>query len=383
MAPFSLPSRVHGKISYRFLLQSLLLLSLLLWLSGEAKVFAELAEPAGAIVSRSERDVVLLTQLEHPAQIGIRPAMPNQERRHQKSQIPEKYDVTRIGERRVDRGLNMYSIEQEQVMGKRMADEIERRCRIVKDPIITGYIEQLGQRLVQNSDAKIMFTIKVIDSDEINAFALPGGYFYVNTGLILAAQNEAELAGVMAHEIAHVAARHATRNMTKIQLWNIVSIPMVFFGGPVGMALRQASSIAFPMSVTKFSRDAEREADLLGIEYEYAAGYDPGSFVNFFERLRARESKRNFMAKVFASHPMNRDRIQRAQKEIDTMLPPRDEYVVDTSEFEEVQLRLLQVMNEMPVLNRHHQRADGPVLRRRTTETPPPANPEESKPRQN
>jgi hypothetical protein len=381
MTPLSLRSPVVGKISCPSSVQSLLLVTLLLWLSGQMRAFAELAEPAGVVVSRSEHDVIVLTQLEQQKEIGASIGIQAPDDHRHKSRIPEKYDITRIGERRVDRGLNMYSIEQEQIMGKRMADEIESRCRMVKDPIITGYIERLGQRLVRNSDAKIMFTIKVIDSDEVNAFALPGGYFYVNTGLILAAQNEAELAGVMAHEIAHVAARHATRNMTKIQLWNIASIPMVFFGGPVGMALRQASSIAFPISVTKFSRDAEREADLLGIEYEYAAGYDPGSFVNFFERLKARESKRNFMARAFASHPMNRDRIQRAQKEIDTMLPPKDEYIVDTSEFEEVQLRLLQVMNEMPVLNRHHGRSGGPVLRRRT-ETGP-SNPDESRPPHN
>lgn len=381
MAPLSLRSSLHRKISCQSVVQILLPMMLLLWLSGEMKAFAELAEPAGAVVSRSERDVIILTHLEQQTAMGAPPEVRAPDHQRQKSRIPEKYDVTRIGERHVDRGLNMYSIEQEQVMGKRMADEIESRCRIVKDPIITGYIERLGQRLVRNSDAKIMFTIKVIDSDEVNAFALPGGYFYVNTGLILAAQNEAELAGVMAHEIAHVAARHATRNMTKIQLWNIASIPMVFFGGPVGMALRQASSIAFPISVTKFSRDAEREADLLGIEYEYAAGYDPGSFVNFFERLKIRESRRNFMAKAFASHPMNRDRIQRAQKEIDTMLPPKDEYIVDTNEFEEVQTRLLQVMNQMPVLNRHHGRPGGPVLRRRT-ETGP-SNPDESRPPHN
>jgi predicted Zn-dependent protease len=378
MAPPSLLSPVLGKTSFQLPVQWLPLLFLLVWISMESPVLAQSGPPQGAIVHRSHRDLDVLTRIDVAPPVTVPPAPQVRSAKTHKSKIPEKYDVTRIGERRVDRGLNMYSRDQEQAIGKRMADELEAHCRIVRDPVVTRYIEDLGQRLVRNSDAKTQFTIKVVDSDEINAFALPGGYFYVNTGLISAAQNEAELAGVMAHEIAHVAARHATRNMTKIQLWNIASIPMVFFGGPIGMALRQASSIAFPMSVTKFSRDAEREADLLGIEYEYAAGYDPGAFVNFFERLKVQESKKNLMAKAFASHPMNRDRIQRAQKEIDTMLPPRDAYIVDTSEFEEVQLRLLHLMNAMPVLNRHQRNPRGPVLRRRSSDTAP-GNPEPPK----
>jgi len=376
MAPRPFLPRVLGKILRSFLGSSLLLLAV----SSNARLIAQSVASASGVLSRTQHELEVLVRMDSIPRV----APPSDLRaKARKSKVPEKYDVTRIGERRVDHGLNMYSMEQEQAMGKRMAEELERRCRIVSDPVVTRYIQDLAQRLVQNSDAKVQFTIKVVDSDEINAFALPGGYFYVNTGLILAAQNEAELAGVMAHEIAHVAARHATRNMTRIQLWNIVYLPLMFFGGPVAMAVRQASSIAFPMSVTKFSRDAEREADLLGIEYEYAAGYDPAAFVNFFERLKARESKRrNLLAKAFATHPMNRDRIERAQKEIDTMLPARDEYIVDTSQFEEVQLHLLQLMNAMPVLHRHQQRPGGPVLRRRTTDTVP-QNPDQSRFRQN
>jgi predicted Zn-dependent protease len=371
MIPPSFVSRVLLKIFCGRSVQALFMLLLVLLVSCDLQLLAQSHDSNNAILSRSRRDLEVLTRMDSIPRVGISASEPVPSETH-KRKIPEKYDVTRIGERRVDHGLNMYSIGQEQAIGKRMAAELEGRCRLITDPMVTHYIADLGERLVRNSDAKIQFTIKVVDSDEINAFALPGGYFYVNTGLILAAQNEAELASVMAHEIAHVAARHATRNMTKVQLWNIVSIPMTFFGGPVGMAVRQISGIAFPMSVTKFSRDAEREADLLGIEYEYAAGYDPAAFVSFFERLKAREHNRNLMAKAFASHPMNRDRIERAEKEIDTMLPPRDEYVVDTSQFQEVQLRLLHLMNAMPVLHHHQQRPGGPVLRRRTTDSVPP-----------
>lgn len=288
-----------------------------------------------------------------------------------KSKVPAKYDVSRIGDRRVDRGLDLYSIAQEQAIGKRMAEKVERQCRLVKDPVVTRYVQNLGQRLVRNSDAKIPFTIKVIDDNQVNAFALPGGYLYVDSGLILAAQNESELASVMAHEIAHVAARHATRNMTKAELWNIASMPLIFFGGPIGMTLRQVSGLAYPMTVMKFSRDAEREADLLGIEYAYAAGYDPASFVNFFERLKANKFKKNFIAKTFATHPMNHDRIERAQKEIATILPPREEYIVDTSAFRDAQERLLDDSGEALILHRGQTRSDGPVLHRRTMDKIP------------
>lgn len=258
----------------------------------------------------------------------------------------KKYDIRKIGERGIGKGMNFYSLEKEQALGKEMASEVEQSVKLVKDPVINEYINRLGQNLVLHSDAKVPFTIKVIDSDEINAFALPGGYFYVNTGLIMAADSESELAGVMAHEIAHVAARHATRNLTKGQLWNFASIPLIFVGGPVGMAVQQAAGLAIPMSMMKFSRNAEREADLLGIEYQYASGYDPASFVDFFEKLKAKEKhKMNFIAKAFSTHPMTKDRVERAEKEIEQLLPPRPQYVVDTSEFQEIKARLGKLLN--------------------------------------
>ncbi|MBV9608273.1 MAG: M48 family metalloprotease, partial [Acidobacteria bacterium] len=218
--------------------------------------------------------------------------------------------------------------------------------RLVTDPMVTEYVNRIGQNIVRNSDARVPFTIKVIDDDEVNAFALPGGFFYVNSGLILAADNEAELAGVMAHEIGHVAARHATKNATKAQIWNLASIPLIFAGGPAGYAVRQAAGLLVPMSFLKFSRNAENEADLLGIEYEYAAGYDPQAFVEFFEKLQARDKKHHSaIAKAFATHPMTEDRVKAAQKAIATYLPPREEYVVTTSDFEEVKEHLYQLTN--------------------------------------
>jgi len=263
------------------------------------------------------------------------------------SHIPKKYDVNEIGDRGIGKGMNFYSIEKEEAIGREMSHEVESQAKLLKDPAINEYVNRIGQNLVRNSDATVPFTIKIVESDEVNAFALPGGFFYVNTGLIMAADSEAELAGVMAHEIAHVAARHATKNMTKGQLFNFASIPLIFIGGPVGYAVQQAAGIALPMGFLKFSRDAEREADLLGLEYQYKTGYDPGSFVSFFEKIKAQEKQKgNFISKAFATHPMTSDRVSRAQKEISEYLPPRPQYVVDTSEFAEMKARLAGIMNQ-------------------------------------
>jgi predicted Zn-dependent protease len=295
--------------------------------------------------------------------------------------VPTRYDVNRIGNRGVGGGLNIYSLERERAMGKEMAEDVDLQSRMVSDPVITEYVNRIAQTLVRNSDAQVPFTVKVVDEDEINAYALPGGYFYINTGLLLAADNEAQLAGVMAHEIAHVAARHATKNATRAEIFNLASIPLVFVGGPAGYAVRQAASVAVPMTFLKFSRDAEREADLLGLEYAYAAGYDPGEFVHFFETLKAREhEKTSFLAKAFASHPLTEDRIKRVQKEISAFLPPREQYIVTTSEFDEVKARLARFeqryqidggIAEKPLLQRRGPEEessapdDRPTLRRR------------------
>src|ERR1035438_8080466 len=257
--------------------------------------------------------------------------------------------IDSIGNRNVGCGRgagNWYSLDKQVAMGQQYAQQIEHAAKLITDPVVIEYVNRVGQNLVRNSDSKVPFTIKVIDTDEINAFALPGGFFYVNSGLILAADNEAELAGVMAHEIAHVAARHATKNMTRAQIWNIASVPLIFIGGPVAYAISEVASLAVPLGFLKFSRDAEREADLLGLEYDYAAGYDPEAFVEFFEKLKLDEKKKqNLVAKAFATHPMNADRIKAAQDEIRKYLPDRTEYVVDTSEFEDVKLRLARLEN--------------------------------------
>jgi len=287
-------------------------------------------------------------------------------------------DVSLIGQRNVGGGVNFYSLQRERALGHQLAEEVESQSRMVSDPVVTEYVNRVGQAIVRHSDAKVPFTIKVVDDDEINAFALPGGFFYVDSGLILAADSESELAGVMAHEIAHVAARHATRNATKAQIFNLISIPLVFVGGPVGYAVREVAGLAVPMGFLKFSRDAEREADLLGLQYDYAAGYDPQAFVQFFEKLKAGEKQhQGRIAKAFSTHPMTVERIKRAQQEIAGILPAKPQYVDDTSEFHDIKQRLARDVEEHRpdsggpprLVRRDRKEKDkddgGPVLRRK------------------
>lgn len=258
----------------------------------------------------------------------------------------KKKDPDAIGERDVGKGLNWYSIEKEIAMGKSFAMEIERVAKIVDDPIIAEYVNRVGQNLVRNSDSKVPVTIKVIDTEEPNAMALPGGFFYVNTGLIALAENESELAGVMGHEIAHIAARHGTRQATRSGLANLATIPLIFMGGWTGFGVRQAASLAIPLGFLSFSRAFEREADLLGLQYMYKAGYDPNGFVDFFERLESLEKRKpGTISKAFRSHPPTADRIVAAQKNISELLKERPEYVITTSEFEEVKERVIAMSN--------------------------------------
>lgn len=275
-------------------------------------------------------------------------------------------DVDNIGDRNINkRQINFMSLEKEIALGRQLAAEVEKSSKLITDPVITEYVNRVGQNLVRNSDAKVPFTIKVIDSDDINAFALPGGYFFVNTGLILAADEEAELAGVMAHEIAHVAARHGTEQYSKAQLFNYASIPLIFVGGGIGYGVRQAFSLLVPLQFLKFSRSAEREADYLGVQYAYKTGYDPAAFISFFEKIKAQEKhKPGRLAQAFATHPPTDDRIRRSQEEIEKILPDRPQYVLNTSEFDKVKARLIAQENR----KRSDQPGDSkrPTLRRKT-----------------
>jgi predicted Zn-dependent protease len=283
-------------------------------------------------------------------------------------------DVDAIGNREIGgRGLgNWYSLETEIRMGKEYSQIVESSVKLVKDPVITEYVNRIGQNIVRNSDSKLPFTIKVIDANEVNAFALPGGYFYVNSGLLMLADEEAELAGVMAHEVAHVAARHAMRQMTRANFANIASIPLIFVGGGIGYAARSAAGLGLPMTFLKFSRGFEEEADYLGLQYMYKTGYDPKSFMSFFEKMQAREKvKPGTLSKIFASHPPIESRIAKTQKQVETKLPARSEYVVTRSEFDEVRTRLAMLENRRRIPG--EQKETKPTLRRAPKTSQDPA----------
>ncbi len=277
-------------------------------------------------------------------------------------------DVSAIGNRNVgcNKGLgNWYSLESQVRLGKAFSMQVEQSAKVVSDPVVSEYVNRIAQNIVRNSDAKVPFTVKVLDDDSVNAFALPGGYFYVQSGLILAADNEAELAGVMAHEIAHVAACHAARQQTRGNLAQLASIPLIFVGGGIGYGIYEAAGIGVPLTFMKFQRNFEAQADYLGVQYLYSAGYDPQAFPQFFEKVQALEKKRpGFLAKAFESHPPTPGRMGRTQKEISTILPPRPQYVVDTSEFQDVKTRLAALENRRRV---DGGKDKGPTLRRATT----------------
>ncbi|HEY5177406.1 MAG TPA: M48 family metallopeptidase [Terriglobales bacterium] len=284
-------------------------------------------------------------------------------------------NIDAIGNRNVgcNKGMgNWYSLDKQVAMGRAYSQQVEHSAKMVNDPVVTEYINRLGQNLVRNSDAKVPFIIKVIDTDELNAFALPGGFFYVNSGLILAADNEAELAGVMAHEIGHVAACHVAREQTRGNIANLASIALIFVPGgwAVYEGTQAALSIGVPAAFMKFSRTFEAQADFLGMEYMYKAGYDPQAFISFFEKVEALEKKKpGTIAKAFSSHPMTDDRVAAAQQEMKTVLPARDEYIVDTSEFENVKGRLASIQNRHKVQNDKDNK-DRPTLRRATADNP-------------
>jgi beta-barrel assembly-enhancing protease len=275
-------------------------------------------------------------------------------------------DLGDIGNRNVGcgRGIgNWYSLEKQIAMGASYAKQVESSTKLITDPVITEYVNRVGQNLVRNSDAQVPFTIKVVDSDDVNAFALPGGFFFVDSGLILAADDEAELAGVMAHEIAHVAACHAARENTRAQLMNLASIPLIMVGGGIGYAGYEAAGVALPMAFLKFSRGFEAEADYLGVQYMYKSGYDPDAFISFFEKVEAMEKhKPGTIAKAFSAHPQTPDRVEKTQQEISTLLPPLPEYKLDTGEFQAVKARLAELENGHKLTNENDDHR--PSLRR-------------------
>lgn len=287
-------------------------------------------------------------------------------------------DPSLIGKRKINSGTDKLfgwlggSQEKEIALGRQLAVEVEQQAKMIDDPVITEYVNRVGQNIVLHSDAKIPFTIKVIDSDEVNAFALPGGFFFVNKGLILAADNEAELAGVMAHEIAHVAARHAMENQGKLQAINYGLLATIIFGGPIASTIAQnAGGFGQLLSFLQFSRSAESEADSLGVQYLYASGYDGTAMSTMFEKLSAKNKKKpGTISKIFSTHPQSIDR-RDASLSLVARFPEKDEYVISTSEFQRVKAYLLKITNAKAGVTADIDEGDGgkPTLKRRQPES--------------
>ncbi len=285
-------------------------------------------------------------------------------------------DVSAVGNRNIGgRGLgNWYSTNTEIGMGKQYSVELEKSTKFINDPIVTEYVNRIAQNIVKNSDARVPFTVKVIDSDEVNAMALPGGFFFVNSGLILNADTEAEVAGVMAHEIAHVAAHHAVREQTRMNYAQIGTVPLIFVGGGLGYGLYEAANIGVPLTFLQFSRDFEAQADFLGTQYLYRAGYDPQALVTFFEKIENLEKQKpGLISRAFETHPETPDRIQHTQEEIATLLPPRAEYLETTSEFDDVKARLARIENKRKLQDKKN--GNKPTLRKASTQDPNANNP--------
>ncbi|MEO6051259.1 MAG: M48 family metallopeptidase [Pyrinomonadaceae bacterium] len=292
-----------------------------------------------------------------------------------------KDDPSQIGKRNINKGTDKFfgwlggSQEKEMQIGRQIALEVEQQSKLVEDPVVTEYVNRVGQNIVLHSDAKIPFTIKVIDSDEVNAFALPGGFFFVNKGLILAADNESELAGVMAHEIAHVAARHAMENQGKGTFMNYAALAGIIFGGPiVSSVLQNGGGILAGLASVKFSRGAETEADNLGVQYLYAAGYDPTGMSTMFEKLASQNRKKpGTISKLFSTHPQSVDR-RDTSLQLVGRFPEKEEYVISTSEFQRVKSHLLKLTNAKAGVTTDFDQTDDskPTLKKRQPDSTDP-----------
>lgn len=294
------------------------------------------------------------------------PVFAQQTSKSSQKPLSEKENPLMIGKRDLNKHQwNFYSMEKEVALGRQVAADVDRGIKLIDDPVVTEYVNRVGQNIVLHSDAKVPFTIKVVDTDEVNAFALPGGFFYVNKGLVLAADNEAEIAGVMAHEIAHVAARHAVEQATKGELVNLGTIPLIFLGGWLGYGVRQAAGLIIPLGFLKFSRGAEAEADMLGVQYAWAAGYDPNGLITFFEKLDAKEKKKpGTISTLFRTHPPTQDRLA-GVRDLLNRFPEREEYTLNTSDFTRVKSRLMAITNTRK-LEERESGPKRPTLRRRT-----------------
>ena len=236
-------------------------------------------------------------------------------------------------------GINLISVDEEKELGTKFTAEIEKQRQVVTDPEVNGYVDRVGKRLITGArEVPFPFTFKVIKDDSVNAFAVPGGHIYVHTGLIKAAASEEELAGVMAHEINHVVARHGTRQLTQQYGYGLV-LQLVLGDNP-NMLAQLAASLFGKAGMMHYSREMESQADYLGVETMYKAGFNPEGMVTFFAKLeQPNQAPPGQLTKFFSSHPYTADRLQSVRSEIAT-LPPKAYRPEDPETFMRIKARL-------------------------------------------
>lgn len=275
-----------------------------------------------------------------------------------------------IGNRKVA-GWSLISRQKEMAIGKQYAEQIDHSAKLIKDPVVNEYVNRVEQNIAQNSDAQFPISVRVIDDPSINAFTLPGGFMFVDSGTILAADNEAELAGVLAHETGHVAERSWASEMTKREIMQFAMLPLMFTPMSIGTyyAVSGIMSTGIPIAFLKFDRNQEEGADFLGIQYMWKAGYDPQDLVTFFGKVVNEERQSpGSVSQIFMDHPPTPDRIIKCEEEIKGLLPKRSEYLINTSEFNDIKARLITDLR----VPRNIHRGNQPTLERRQTAGHPP-----------
>ncbi len=216
--------------------------------------------------------------------------------------VPHATDASGVADPciKVGRWGNRVLLERQVAIGRSVAEQIDAHVKFVNDPVISEYVNRIGQNLARQSDAQAPVMIKVVDSDAVNALSLPGGVLYINSGLIVAADEEAELAGAIAHEIAHITACHAVR------AWSSIERGPATPWAPVILKTGNIDDAGGMFGIARFTSGLEGEADYLGIEYMSRAGYDPSALVSFFAKIQTMEKspwRPGVVAKTFESHP--------------------------------------------------------------------------------
>ena len=248
--------------------------------------------------------------------------------------------------RKLRPGFNLFSKEQDVQLGKESATEVEKKMKVVDNPELQAYIGTVGKKLTSSADAgEFPYSFKVVVDKSINAFALPGGPMYIHTGLLAAADNESQMAGVMAHEVSHVALRHGTNQASKQQMLQLPAMLVgqtTGSGGLLGTLSQLGINLGANSVLLKFSRSAETEADLLGTRLMHNAGYNPAELANFFRKLEAEGGNQNKLVEMFmASHPNPGNRVQAVQKEAKSL--PSRSYNGETGQFRSMQALVAKV----------------------------------------